>query len=335
MKTYSVVIPVYKRFKELRLTLHSILSQSYLPLEVIIVNNNNKETHDYKQLKNYVISKKHPKVNIIHLKSKINSGAIARNSGAKIALGELIAFIDSDVILDNQYAANIINKFDKYENLIAAQGVDTNLQDTYKNIKRSFIRKMIYYFEHFFQTSFLFKKGNCKVLPSLAVTHPSPPFNFEFESEWISTCAGFFKKSIFRKYEFCSQFVTYSWNEYILLSYTLFKKNEGKMIYTSDAKYKGIITSDGRLNPISLQYMAETYDLFIFLNLFDQKKYINLITFLKSRIGRIIYYYLYLIKYSKVHINSIFTPFLALSYALMHLKKIKKGDLSFYKKDFS
>ncbi len=334
MKTYSVVIPVYKRFKELKLTLHSILNQSYLPLEVIIVNNNHEDTNDYYQLREYVTSKKHPKVNILHLKSKINSGAIARNIGAKIALGELIAFIDSDVILDKEYAKNIINKFDKYDNLIAAQGVDTNLQDSYKNIKGSFFRKVIYYFEHFFETSFLFKKGNCKVLPSLAVSHPSPPFDFEFESEWISTCAGFFKKSIFRKYEFCSQFITYSWNEYILLSHTLFKKNEGKMIYTSDAKYKGIITSNGRLSPISLQYMAETYDIYIFLKLFDQKNYINLITFVKSRIGRIIYYYLYLIRYSKVSINSIFTPFLALSYALLHLNKIKKGDLSFYKKDF-
>ena len=162
MKTYSVVIPVYKRFKELKLTLQSVLSQSYLPLEVIIVNNNNKETYDYEQLKNYISSQKHPRVNIIHLKSTINSGAIARNSGAKIALGELIAFIDSDVILDNEYAENIINKFDKYQNLIAAQGVDTNLQDNYKSIKGSFFRKMIYYFEHFFETSFLFKKGKCK-----------------------------------------------------------------------------------------------------------------------------------------------------------------------------
>ena len=40
MKSYTVVIPVYKRLKELKITLKSIQNQSYKPLEIIIVNNN-------------------------------------------------------------------------------------------------------------------------------------------------------------------------------------------------------------------------------------------------------------------------------------------------------
>ena len=39
---YSIVMPVYQRIEELKLTLDSILSQSKKPLELIIVDNNTK-----------------------------------------------------------------------------------------------------------------------------------------------------------------------------------------------------------------------------------------------------------------------------------------------------
>ena len=333
MKSYTVVIPVYKRLKELKITLKSIQNQSYKPLEIIIVNNNI-DNLEFTKLKKYILNKEKSEINLIHLPSKINSGAVARNLGAKIARGEIIAFIDSDVFLDRDYAKNIISKFISDDNVIAVQGVDKNLQDYYLTIKKSFSRKLIYYFEHFFQTSFLFKKGKGKVLPSLAVTHPSPPFNFEYESEWISTCAGFFIKSIFDEYQFCDQFVTYSWNEYILLSNKLFKDKIGKMIYTSEAKYRGLITSNGRINAIALQYMAETYDLFIFLKLFNPRKLKNLLLFCLSRVGRIIYYYLYFLKNPSSEIKMLFTPFLAILYVFRNMKKIKNNDLTFYSKDF-
>ena len=332
MKEYSIVIPVFKRLMELKTTLQSILNQSYLPNEVIIVNNN-KNKDEFNKLKNYINSLNHPSLKITHLKSHINSGAVARNIGAKYATTEIVAFIDSDVILDENYALNIIKKFESRDNIIAIQGVDVNLQSYYLSLKNSLIYKFIYYFEWLFQTSSFFKKGKARVMPSLAVTHPNPPFNFETESEWISTCAGFFKRKIFDKYEFCNQFVTYSWNEYVYLSHSLFKDKFGKMIYTSEAKYKGIITKEGRINFRELQYMAETYDLYIFYKLF-KKNFCNLFFFSLSRLGRIVFYYLKILKFPKAVISNIFLPISALIYALKHINSIKNNDLSFYKKDF-
>ena len=332
MKKYSVVIPVFKRFKELKTTLKSIINQSYLPNEIIIVNNNTNRD-EFNILKSYVIKLNHPSLKITHLDSHINSGAVARNIGAKYSNTEIVAFIDSDVILDKNYAVNIIKKFESSDDIIAIQGVDVNLQNYYLSLKNSFLNKFIYSFEYLFQTSSFFKKGKGRVMPSLAVTHPNPPFNFDTESEWISTCAGFFKRDIFKKYQFCNQFVTYSWNEYIYLSYSLFKDKVGKMIYFSDAKYKGIITSKGRINYKELQYMGETYDLYIFCKLFKKNIY-NIFLFSLSRLGRILFYYLKLLRYPKACNGNLVLPISALIYALKHINNIKNNDLSFYKKDF-
>ena len=88
MKSYTVVIPVYKRLKELKITLKSIQNQSYKPLEIIIVNNNI-DNLEFTKLKKYILNKEKSEINLIHLPSKINSGAVARNLGAKIARGEI------------------------------------------------------------------------------------------------------------------------------------------------------------------------------------------------------------------------------------------------------
>ena len=60
------------------------------------------------------------------------------------------------------------------------------------------------------------------------------------------------------------------------------------MIYTSKAKYRDIQTSSGRINNIELMYQIQTYDTYIFLHLFDFTA-INILIFIKSRIGHLIF----------------------------------------------
>ena len=101
-----------------------------------------------------------------------------------------------------------------------------------------------------------------------------------------------------------------------MFSYNLYKKQEGRMIYTSKAKYRDIQTSSGRINRVNLMYQTQTYDLYIFLRLFDLN-FINLLIYLKSRIGHLIYYLSRLIikknfsiKYYLYSFGSIYTPYL-------------------------
>ena len=166
------------------------------------------------------------------LKSSKNSSAIARNIGARSSNGDLVAFLDSDVILDSDYYKNLITYFSNRKNLIAIQGTDRSLIKLQIKNNNNIFYKLVYYFEQFFETSLIFNQKNAYVSPSMAVAHPNVKNDFEVSSQWISTCAGLFKREIFEDYSFPSQFVTYSNNEYLLFSHQLFLDKRGEMIYT-------------------------------------------------------------------------------------------------------
>ena len=118
---YSIVIPIYKRGEIIQNCLKSISEQSLKPCEIIIVDNN-VDIEDSNILRNNVNDfKLNNNINIRILSSPKNSGAIARNIGASVSVGEIIAFLDSDVILDKNYYKTLINYFERFDDLIAIQ----------------------------------------------------------------------------------------------------------------------------------------------------------------------------------------------------------------------
>jgi len=332
---YSIVIPAFKRSDLLCKCLQAVENQTLKPFEVIIVDNNN-ETRESKKLSllvdKFLIKRN---LNIILKNSPKNSGAIARNIGAKSCKGEIVAFLDSDVILDENYYSILLKFFDAHKDLIAIQGIDRALIESQaKLVKESLIKKITYYFEQFFETSLLFNKKNAYVSPSLAVAHPSVEEDFEIQSQWISTCAGLFKRDLFEYYSFPEQFVTYSNNEYLFFSYNLFLKKEGLMIYTNKAKYRDVQTESGRISKIALLYQIQTYDLFIFIRLFNISPK-NLFIFIKSRIGHLIYNVSRLILKKNFSLKDYFHAVYSVLYPLINFYSIYKGNLYFYEKKFS
>lgn len=85
----SVIIPTYNRAKKLERCLVSILSQTYLPYEIIVVDDGS--TDETMQIIEAINSP------IIKVLKQIHQGAQkARNLGVYSAKGEYIAFMDSD-----------------------------------------------------------------------------------------------------------------------------------------------------------------------------------------------------------------------------------------------
>lgn len=331
---YSVVIPIYKRSEIILKTLDSILMQHYQPIEILIIDNNHCKLESNKL--NLIVSKFSLRCNISIniIKSFKNSGALARNIGANYAKGELIAFLDSDVVLDLDYYSTLINYFIKDQDLIGIQGVDKSfIESQIKDKDANFLRRLLLKCEDFFETGTLLNREFGYVSPSLAVGHPNVLNEFEVKSQWISTCAGLFKKYLFKKYYFPTQFVTYSNNEYLFFSYQLFLNDEGKMLYTSKAKYKDVQTSNGRINNISLMYQVQAYDYYIFFKLF-KFNFVNILIFFKSRIGHLILNILRLIRKGEFSLFKYFHAVCSIIYPLIYLNSILKEDLSFYEKDF-
>ncbi len=327
-------MPVYKRSKIIRRCIESIENQILKPLEVIIVDNNSEiiETNKLKVLIKETIKRKILKIH--YIKSPKNSGAIARNLGAFRSRGDIVAFLDSDVILDKNYYSILSKYFKEKKDLIAIQGVDKALIEAQlKHKKSSFFSKIIYYSEQFFENSLLLNRKFAYVSPSLTVAHPPLDEEFEISSQWISTCAGLFKRNLFEKYSFPNEFITYSNNEYLMFSYNLYLNKMGEMIYTNKAKYRDIQTNSGRISRIALMYQIQVYDLYILLRIFKINP-LSILIFIKSRIGHLLYNICSLYVRGNFSLRNFFHAIFSIIYPLINFPSIWKGDLSFYERDF-
>lgn len=95
MVKVSVIVPVYNVEKYLDRCMHSLLNQTLDEIEIIMVDDGSPDICPIK-CDGYVM--KDSRVKVIHKK---NAGlGYARNSGLEIAIGEYVAFVDSDDFVD-------------------------------------------------------------------------------------------------------------------------------------------------------------------------------------------------------------------------------------------
>lgn len=88
----SIVIPVYNQSHKLEQALHSIETQTYRPLEVIIVDDGSISPVDIRQ------SIADPNVSLHMIRQKNTGAPAARNRGLQEATGKYVIFWDADVV---------------------------------------------------------------------------------------------------------------------------------------------------------------------------------------------------------------------------------------------
>ena len=105
MPLVSVIIPIFNAEKTINKTLASIFDQSFKNFEIIAVNDGSKDKSQkiLEQYKNKITIVKQP-----------NQGTpIARNTGAKLALGRYIIFVDDDIILKPNMLKKMVTAMQK------------------------------------------------------------------------------------------------------------------------------------------------------------------------------------------------------------------------------
>jgi len=119
----SIIIPVYNSSLTLNECLSAIFNSRFKNFEVIIVSDNSPDN-------SVMIAKKY-QCKIIEL-PKNQGPAFARNSGVQAAVGDILFFIDSDVIIKNDALDYLNDKFFQNE-IDAIQGIYSH-QPTYNSI---------------------------------------------------------------------------------------------------------------------------------------------------------------------------------------------------------
>jgi glycosyltransferase involved in cell wall biosynthesis len=115
----SLIICSYNRARFIEPALKSVLDQNYDDYEVIFVENNSPDNtleicHNFQKF--------HPDFPL-KVFTELNQGhSFARNRGIRESSGEIISFIDDDVILQNNFLKNVCEFFDTRPALKAAGG---------------------------------------------------------------------------------------------------------------------------------------------------------------------------------------------------------------------
>ena len=131
----SIVIPVYNSSSTLKECLDSIFSSTFKDYEVIVVSGNSTDD-SIKIAKQFQIK-------IIELPE--NKGpAVARNKGSQVAQGDIILFLDSDVIINKNSLSLIIDKFSLAE-VNAIQGIYSH-EPNYKYLATQFYQSYLCYY---------------------------------------------------------------------------------------------------------------------------------------------------------------------------------------------
>ena len=117
----SLVIATYNRAEQLMVTLGSVATQNAAPAtwECIVVDNNSADdTHQRVES----FTKDHDKLNIRYIFESNQGLSHARNAGIKASRGDIIAFVDDDERIVEEFITAYIELFDQHPDAMAAGG---------------------------------------------------------------------------------------------------------------------------------------------------------------------------------------------------------------------
>lgn len=206
----SVVIPTYYRSKDLSELFDSLLNQTIKPLEVIVIDD--APTDVIKEVCETNINRfRKFNINLIYIRNyKEPSSAVTRNIGSSIAKGDVILFLDSDVILYPDYIDKVLDVFRKNQKALGVQGW----------IVLKIKRKRINYFINTLRRLFLlthFTKDSCRLFEyPLILTRC-------VNCEVLGGSNMAVKRDILREFRFDENLKKYSYMEDVLFSYSIHK----------------------------------------------------------------------------------------------------------------
>ena len=123
----SVIVPVYSTAPYLRPCLESILSQTFRDWELILVDD--ASTDGSEQICDEY-AEKDPRIRVIH--HEHGGPARARNQGLQQAVGEVIAFVDSDDQLHPEYLATLLHIMTQEQADVVLTRLDTSWYKLFK-----------------------------------------------------------------------------------------------------------------------------------------------------------------------------------------------------------
>jgi GT2 family glycosyltransferase len=232
----SVIIPTYYRSRDLNRLFENLLKQLTKPVEVLVVDDT--PTFEIKNLcKKYRSKFQKAAVRLVYVKNyRERSISIARNLGAKMAFGDILMFLDSDISPYPDYLKNVIEAFNKYPNALGVGGWFSPLQKSRKGFR-------------YYSNQVLIK------LFSLTRDSQNSCRNFEYPiilsrtiyCQYLLGSTMSFKRSVFNEFQFDDKLKDYSWGEDFLFSNSITKAYPNTLLISPHARCINYASNEARL----------------------------------------------------------------------------------------
>jgi GT2 family glycosyltransferase len=232
----SVVIPTYYRSRDLIRLFEGLLKQLAKPVEVLVVDDT--PTFEIKNLCEKYRSKfQKAAVRLVYVKNhRERSISIARNLGAKMAFGDILIFLDSDISPYPDYLEKVIEEFTKYPNAIGVGGWFPPLQESKEGLR-------YYSIQVFFKL--------------FSLTHDSQNScrNFQYPiilsrtiyCQYLLGSTMSFRHSVFNEFQFDNKLKGYSWGEDFLFSNLINKAYPNTLLVSPHARCINYASNEARL----------------------------------------------------------------------------------------
>lgn len=259
MRRVSIVIPTFLRCKDVVELLDSILIQTVSPLEVILVDDSptNEVELVYQQ---HRVMFERLNINLIYVKNpKERSAAIARNVGVERTKGNIIIFLDSDVVLYPDYIEKILAAFKQCPNALGIQGWHSTPAMIRVHVWLEAI-KGFFYFEHLVRNS---SRLRLREYP-YALTKIIP-------CQSLDGCNMALKRDVMCDFKFDERLKKYSYGEDLLLTYSIFKTHGYCLYITPYAKCIHKSSEEGRMEKASQKRHIRQCNIYVNTKLFGVK----------------------------------------------------------------
>lgn len=227
----SFVICTRNRAAELRHCLESLVSQTMLPKEAVIVDASDRPDQSWMRdlLSGYDIS-------LVYLAT--TPGRTRQlNAGIQASSGDPILFVDDDVELDERFHEEILEAFaSEGEAVGGVQGSVIN--DTLRPLPMRAFRTLFLMSRHT-------KDGNARLLPSGYYTTPARP-SANREAEALRLCGLAFRRKIFDEFSFDEELHGYALKEDVDFSYRVSRRH--RLLVAPAARFRHLKTTNARID---------------------------------------------------------------------------------------
>lgn len=249
-----------------------------------------------------------------------NQGAArARNVGIKESTGDIIFFMDDDIILDSKYIEEILRTYDNYSEAKGIQGyIQNGIIDisNFRGILLNSIHKV-------FLMSYV-ERNKCSYRITLG-TYPYSPSGI-IRCQWLhgSNCS--YKREVLQKFRFDENLIKRSIGEDVDLSYRINKCYPNSLLMNPRATIIHESTSTYQVSRFTI-YSSVLYEAYIFYKNIEQTT-ANKLFFILSIFGQFfISSIMYL--FVKRDVKSFFSLIRAHIFTLKQIRDIKDGNLKF------